>query len=176
MVSFVCDGCGDVVKKPKLQQHYNRCFSPVTCLDCSTQFGSPKEAHSSCMTEDEKYQKSLFKGKKNQKNSQANPQPSQKPEHPVKRAAEDPQDSFDKRAKAEMPMEQDTSSKSASKELSPALLKATVVHLAKANKAISLSDIIKYLTKEKGMNKKDVKNYMLKKACIYLEQDRLIFA
>ena len=58
MVSFVCDGCGDVVKKPKLQQHYNRCFSPVTCLDCSTQFGSPKEAHSSCMTEDEKYQKS----------------------------------------------------------------------------------------------------------------------
>lgn len=75
-----------------------------------------------------------------------------------------------------MPMEQDTSSKSASKELSPALLKATVVHLAKANKTISLSDIIKYLTKEKGMNKKDVKNYMLKKACIYLEQDRLIFA
>ena len=52
-----------------------------------------------------------------------------------------------------MPMEQDTSSKSASKELSPALLKATVVHLAKANKAISLSDIIKYLTKEKGMAK-----------------------
>ena len=45
-----------------------------------------------------------------------------------------------------MPMEQDTSSKSASKELSPALLKATVVHLAKANKAISLSDIIKYLS------------------------------
>lgn len=75
-----------------------------------------------------------------------------------------------------MPMEQDTSSNSASKELSPALLKATGVHLAKANKAISLSDIIKYLTKEKGMNKKDVKNYMLKKACIYLEQDRLIFA
>ena len=75
-----------------------------------------------------------------------------------------------------MPMEQDTSSKSASKELSPALLKATVVHLEKANKAISLSDIIKYLTKEKGMNKKDVKNYMLKKACIYLEQERLIFA
>ena len=75
-----------------------------------------------------------------------------------------------------MPMEQDTSSNSASKELSPALLKATVVHLEKANKAISLSDIIKYLTKEKGMNKKDVKNYMLKKACIYLEQERLIFA
>ena len=55
-------------------------------------------------------------------------------------------------------MEQDTTSKSAPKELSPALLKATVAHLAKANKAISLSDIIKYLTKEKGMDKKDVKN------------------
>ena len=43
-------------------------------------------------------------------------------------------------------MEQDTTSKSAPKELSPALLQATVAHLAKANKAISLSDIIKYLT------------------------------
>lgn len=76
MVSFVCDGCGDVVKKPKLQQHYNRCYSPFTCLDCSVQFLTPKDAHSSCITEDEKYQKrcvrfmlpnasSLYKGKKN---------------------------------------------------------------------------------------------------------------
>lgn len=73
-------------------------------------------------------------------------------------------------------MEQDTTSKSAPKELSPALLQATVAHLAKANKAISLSDIIKYLTKEKGMNKKDVKNYMLKKASLHLEQDRLFLA
>ena len=73
-------------------------------------------------------------------------------------------------------MEQDTTSKSAPRELSPALLKATVAHLAKANKAISLSDIIKYLTKEKGMNKKDVKNYMLKKASLLLEQDRLFLA
>ena len=73
-------------------------------------------------------------------------------------------------------MEQDTTSKSAPRELSPALLKATVAHLAKANKAISLSDIIKYLTKEKGMNKKDVKNYMLKKASLHLEQDRLFLA
>lgn len=57
MVSFVCDGCGDVVKKPKLAQHYNRCYSPFTCLDCSVQFATPKDAHSSCITEEEKYQK-----------------------------------------------------------------------------------------------------------------------
>ena len=73
-------------------------------------------------------------------------------------------------------MEQDTTSKSAPKELSHAFIKATVAHLAKANKAISLSDIIKYLTKEKGMDKKDVKNYMLKKASLHLEQDRLFLA
>ena len=57
MVSFNCDGCGDVVKKPKLAQHYNRCYAPFTCLDCSVQFATPKDAHTSCITEDEKYQK-----------------------------------------------------------------------------------------------------------------------
>lgn len=57
MVSFNCDGCGDVVKKPKLAQHYKRCYAPFTCLDCSVQFATPQEAHTSCITEDEKYQK-----------------------------------------------------------------------------------------------------------------------
>lgn len=109
-----------------------------------------------------------------QKPPQAAPQPLHKPEQPVKRASEDTKDSSGKRAKTEMPMKQDTPSKSASNELSPALLKITVAHLAKANKAISLSDIIEHLTKEKGMNKKDVKKYLLKKTCISLEQDRLI--
>ncbi|EPQ28110.1 uncharacterized protein PFL1_04437 [Pseudozyma flocculosa PF-1] len=64
MVSFNCDACGDVVKKPKLLQHYNRCYAPVTCLDCSMQFNSPNEfkSHNSCISEAEKYQKTVYKG------------------------------------------------------------------------------------------------------------------
>ncbi|EST08657.1 Zinc finger, C2H2, LYAR-type [Kalmanozyma brasiliensis GHG001] len=66
MVSFNCDGCGDVVKKPKLIQHYNRCYAPVTCLDCSKQFNSPNEfkAHNSCVSEAEKYERTVYRGPK----------------------------------------------------------------------------------------------------------------
>ncbi|WWC69443.1 uncharacterized protein I206_103382 [Kwoniella pini CBS 10737] len=74
MVSFQCDACADTVKKPKLDQHRNRCRASFTCLDCSTTFNSPGEykSHTSCVTEAEKYQGALYKGPK--KNGQ--PQPS----------------------------------------------------------------------------------------------------
>lgn len=54
-----CDGCGDVVKKPKLDQHRSRCGAPFTCLDCSIQFYTPADykGHTSCISEAEKYQK-----------------------------------------------------------------------------------------------------------------------
>ena len=29
-------GCGDVVTKPKLVKHKNKCHADVTCLDCNT--------------------------------------------------------------------------------------------------------------------------------------------
>lgn len=59
-------GCQDVVKKPKLDTHYQRCHASVTCVDCSTTFGGPKEwkNHTQCISEAEKYQKGLYKGKK----------------------------------------------------------------------------------------------------------------
>lgn len=59
-------GCQDVVKKPKLDTHYQRCHASVTCVDCSTTFGGPKEwkSHTQCISEAEKYQKGLYKGKK----------------------------------------------------------------------------------------------------------------
>ncbi|KAM6501880.1 hypothetical protein JOM56_001857 [Amanita muscaria] len=64
MVSFSCGGCTDVVKKPKLDQHWSRCHSSFDCIDCSKTFKSPAEwkAHTSCITEAEKYQKALYKG------------------------------------------------------------------------------------------------------------------
>ncbi|KAI9266886.1 hypothetical protein BDA99DRAFT_571186 [Phascolomyces articulosus] len=75
MVSFQCDYCGDVVKKPKLDQHRNRCHSTFTCIDCSTTFqGIDYKSHTSCISEAEKYQKTLYKGKgkKNNNNGQSN--------------------------------------------------------------------------------------------------------
>ncbi|KZV66675.1 hypothetical protein PENSPDRAFT_585001, partial [Peniophora sp. CONT] len=59
-------GCSDVVKKPKLDQHRNRCGASFTCIDCSTTFPGPAQyrAHTSCISEAEKYQKALYKGPK----------------------------------------------------------------------------------------------------------------
>ncbi|TDL21425.1 hypothetical protein BD410DRAFT_689794, partial [Rickenella mellea] len=58
--------CTDVVKKPKLDNHYSKCHSSFTCVDCSTTFHGQKEykGHQSCISEAEKYQKGLYKGKK----------------------------------------------------------------------------------------------------------------
>ncbi|WRT67145.1 uncharacterized protein IL334_004111 [Kwoniella shivajii] len=74
MVSFQCDACADTVKKPKLDQHRNRCHASFTCLDCSTTFRSPGEykSHTTCVSEAEKYQGALYKGPKKNEQIQAN--------------------------------------------------------------------------------------------------------
>ncbi|RSH91977.1 hypothetical protein EHS25_009348 [Saitozyma podzolica] len=65
MVSFQCDGCADTVKKPKLDQHRQRCWASFTCLDCSTTFQNQEsKSHTSCVSEAEKYQGALYKGAK----------------------------------------------------------------------------------------------------------------
>ncbi|KAI8059063.1 uncharacterized protein B0P05DRAFT_558936 [Gilbertella persicaria] len=77
MVSFQCDGCGDIVKKPKLNQHGGRCHATFTCIDCSVTFqGNSYQSHTSCMTEAQKFQKHVYqnknapvKGNNNNKNS-----------------------------------------------------------------------------------------------------------
>lgn len=54
--------------KKKLDQHRQRCRDAYfTCIDCSTTFnGTDYRQHTQCITEDEKYQKALYrpKGKK----------------------------------------------------------------------------------------------------------------
>ncbi|CAO3611111.1 unnamed protein product [Cunninghamella blakesleeana] len=58
MVSFQCEGCGDIIKKPKCKQHQQRCHSPFTCIDCHETFpGNSFQPHNQCITENEKYQK-----------------------------------------------------------------------------------------------------------------------
>ncbi|CAG8747074.1 23496_t:CDS:1, partial [Dentiscutata erythropus] len=66
MVSFSCDQCADVIKKPKLDQHRIKCpITTFTCIDCSKTFvGTSYKSHTSCISEAEKYQKGTFKPKK----------------------------------------------------------------------------------------------------------------
>ncbi|KAI8930344.1 hypothetical protein BC831DRAFT_4206 [Entophlyctis helioformis] len=66
MVSFVCEVCQETIKKPKLDQHFNRCpYAQFSCVDCSTTFhGDEYRTHTSCISEAEKYEKTVYKGPK----------------------------------------------------------------------------------------------------------------
>ncbi|KAF3764824.1 hypothetical protein M406DRAFT_98346 [Cryphonectria parasitica EP155] len=66
MVSFQCEACGDVLTKKKLDPHRNRCRAATfTCIDCMVHFyGTDYRSHTSCMTEEQKYQGALYKNKK----------------------------------------------------------------------------------------------------------------
>lgn len=66
MVSFSCEVCNDTVIKKKLDQHRLKCHGAYfSCIDCSTTFqGTEYRQHTSCITEAEKYEKGLYKGKK----------------------------------------------------------------------------------------------------------------
>jgi len=65
MVSFQCEACGDVLTKKKLDPHRNQCRGAVfTCIDCMTTFqGRSYSSHTSCITEDQKYQGALYREK-----------------------------------------------------------------------------------------------------------------
>ncbi|KAF2405398.1 hypothetical protein EJ06DRAFT_24183 [Trichodelitschia bisporula] len=69
MVSFSCEGCGDVLTKKKLDSHKNHCYgAEFTCLDCMVHFrGVEYRAHTSCVSEAQKYQGALYKDPKNKK-------------------------------------------------------------------------------------------------------------
>lgn len=95
MVTFNCEVCNATVPKKNTEKHYSRCPDAYyTCIDCSKTFddGYSYQKHTQCISEDEKYQKALYKGKKQkQPNSkpQAKPEakPVVKPEAPAKPAA-----------------------------------------------------------------------------------------
>lgn len=62
MVTFSCDSCNDTVKKPKANQHAQRCRASLTCIDCSKTFYSGEwSVHNSCISEAEAYQGALYK-------------------------------------------------------------------------------------------------------------------
>ncbi|KAG7367789.1 LYAR-type C2HC zinc finger domain containing protein [Nitzschia inconspicua] len=75
MVFFSCDGCGDMLKKNQVDAHVFRCKNgchAVSCVDCSVSFyGDDYKAHTSCMTEAERYEK---KPSSSSKTKKRNPQ------------------------------------------------------------------------------------------------------
>lgn len=70
MVSFICNACGQTVRKTQVEKHYqNDCRScdALSCIDCGKDFhGDEYVAHTSCITEAEKYQGKLYKPKEKQ--------------------------------------------------------------------------------------------------------------
>ena len=67
MVAFICDACGNTVKKNQVEKHYTsqcRNCSVLSCIDCGVDFpGDTYIKHTSCITEAEKYQGHLYQAK-----------------------------------------------------------------------------------------------------------------
>jgi len=56
-VWFICDDCGDTIKKPQLKKHFNACSASIlSCVDCGQEFNRHTvQGHTTCVTEHEKY-------------------------------------------------------------------------------------------------------------------------
>lgn len=69
MVFFTCNHCGESLKKPAVEKHYQwkSCKGAppfLTCVDCLKDFrGDEFKAHTKCITEDEKYSAKGFVAK-----------------------------------------------------------------------------------------------------------------
>ncbi|XP_028151051.2 cell growth-regulating nucleolar protein [Diabrotica virgifera virgifera] len=60
MVVFTCNSCGESLRKPAVEKHYNFCRSAknLTCVDCFKDFrGEEYVTHTKCITEEERYAK-----------------------------------------------------------------------------------------------------------------------
>ena len=57
MVSFSCEKCGDVIKKPKIKVHQQRCWTyGFSCIDCNARFDTNEvDNHKECVSETQRY-------------------------------------------------------------------------------------------------------------------------
>lgn len=143
MVSFSCEVCNDTVLKKKLDAHKQRCNGAYfTCIDCSVTFnGTDYRGHTSCISEAQKYEKGLYKGKKNVK---PEPKKDVKPE-PKKEVNPEPKES-----KSEKTKKSETKKSEKSKSEKPKADKSDFV----SDKPQSLYKVIK------KMEKKDKKHFL----------------
>ncbi|KAJ1660191.1 hypothetical protein IWQ61_000836 [Dispira simplex] len=74
MVTFVCNVCQESLKRSKINGHFYRCPDAYfACVDCSKDFyGQDYSEHTQCISEAEKYQKSLYQPKKGKQNNASN--------------------------------------------------------------------------------------------------------
>ena len=74
MVFFVCEGCNETLKKNQVAKHVARggkCSRAFSCVDCSATFTSVNYSnHTSCISEAEKYEKTVYRGKPAKQNPQ----------------------------------------------------------------------------------------------------------
>ncbi|KAJ8140041.1 hypothetical protein OY671_006763 [Metschnikowia pulcherrima] len=155
MVSFSCEVCNDTVIKKKLDQHKQRCYDAYfTCIDCSTTFGgNDYRNHTQCISEAEKYEKSLYRGKPSQKNNAAKAKPEKKESKPVEPVKDAKKETVEKVKKE----------KKAKKAKSPDL------DLSKYT-GDSLSKVLKSMSKDTKTEKKD----LLKKLRLELVDGKVV--
>lgn len=91
MPSFVCDVCQETLKKAKLDSHKQRCRNAsFSCIDCYKSFkGDTYRAHTSCITEVEKYHGKKI-NKNNHQTDQTSSSKSKAEPEPKKPRADDP--------------------------------------------------------------------------------------
>ena len=68
MVFFICDACGESVKRGMVQKHVAKCRScwVLSCVDCLKTFeGDAYLTHMACMSEAQRYQGALYRPKEN---------------------------------------------------------------------------------------------------------------
>ncbi|ODV66376.1 hypothetical protein HYPBUDRAFT_12083 [Hyphopichia burtonii NRRL Y-1933] len=114
MVSFSCEVCNDTIQKKKLDQHKQRCYGAYyTCIDCSTTFqNNDYKAHTSCMTEAEKYEKN-FRAKarrapvidKKPKEKEPKKPKENEPKEPKEKEPKEPKEKEPKEPKEKKPKE-----------------------------------------------------------------------
>ncbi|RWS11901.1 Cell growth-regulating nucleolar protein-like protein [Dinothrombium tinctorium] len=69
MVFFVCNNCGDSMKKNKVETHIYKCrgITSVSCVDCNKDFDLKSyHSHNQCLQEDEKYGGLNYQRKENE--------------------------------------------------------------------------------------------------------------
>lgn len=158
MVTFNCEVCNGTVPKKQTEKHYYKCPNAYyTCIDCNKTFddGYSYQQHTVCITEDEKYQGKLFKGK-NKKNgdTKKNGDIKQNKEEIIKA---EPEKGKSKEESKKSQSKEGKDGKSTSKEEKPKENELNTL----LTKGDSLYKIIKKLDDNKNLKKKLLKSLVV---------------
>lgn len=159
MVTFSCEACNDTIIKKKLDQHTQRCYGAYfTCIDCSTTFqGVDYRGHTSCISEAEKYEKALYKGKKTKTQQPKESKPESKPVTEELKPELKQNQMSDFKEKADSKVKPESLLKSKKSDSEAKLESSILDKYLKSNKKENLYKIIKKASKE---NSKEIKEFL----------------